>query len=54
MQKIAAEKKVKNKTIIVKEYYVLDEIESCHILFVSKDSSVPFKRVVKKFDKKPP
>src|SRR5436190_16353130 len=49
LQAIADTKTVAGKKIVIKEYHSLDEISSCNILFVSKNSTASFKSVVSKF-----
>ena len=49
MQTIANEKKIKNKTIVVKEYNSLDEVQDCHILFVPGNSITPIETILAKY-----
>ena len=53
MQIIANEKKIKNKTIQVKEYSTLETLITCHILFIPESSSVPIETIVSKFAGQP-
>ncbi len=50
---IAKGKKVKNKRITVKQYSSLEDISSCHILFVPATCSVPIETIIEKFSGKP-
>jgi hypothetical protein len=49
---IARDKKVKNKNMYVKEYYDLNDISFCNILFVSKNYNNPIESVIAKFSDK--
>jgi hypothetical protein len=53
MRIIANEKKIKNKTIAIKEYSTLDAVEQCHILYVSESCAIPIETILAKFSGKP-
>jgi hypothetical protein len=50
---ISKDKKVKGKTITVKEYQNLDEMGFCNILFIPDKSSYPIEKILSKYEGKP-
>lgn len=53
MQVIASEKKIQDKTVLVKEYSTLDALEDCQILFVPFNSTTPIETILAKYAGKP-
>lgn len=49
---IGRDKKAKNKNMDVREYYDLNDIDFCDILFVSKNYNSPIETVISKFGNK--
>jgi hypothetical protein len=49
---ISKDKKVKNKNMYVREYYDLNDIGFCNILFISKNYNDPIETVISKFSDK--
>lgn len=49
---IGRDKKAKNKNMDVREYYDLNDIDFCNILFVSKNYNSPIETVISKFGDK--
>jgi hypothetical protein len=50
---ISKDKKVKGKTITVKEYQTLDEIGFCNILFIPDKSPYNIEKILSKYEGKP-
>lgn len=53
MQTIANEKKIKNKTVLVKEYNSLDALEDCQILFIPANNTTPIETILARYAGKP-
>ena len=50
---IAKDKKIKNKSILIKSCKNLDDINSCQIIFVSKNYDTPIETIVSKLGNNP-
>lgn len=48
LQEIARTKTVKNKKIVIRQFKKPDDISTCHILFISQETSVPLNDILAK------